>query len=144
MSYRAFLSLVLFVCCAGSPSAETVKFKATEGVQTYAVREPVLRLKPGDILESNTLFSTFFTEEDGPWPGEVGPIYIEGATPDDTLVIKIHKIHPNIDTGRSGTSTSYASLSATKNGAISMMWTGVTVISAIIIISLDVGLGGEI
>jgi acetamidase/formamidase len=114
MNFRAFLSLVLFVCCAGSPSAETVKFKATEGVQTYKVREPVLRLKPGDILESNTLFSTFFTEEDGPWPGEVGPIYIEGATPEDTLVIKIHKIRPNIDTGRSGTSTSYASLSATK------------------------------
>ena len=36
------------------------------------------------------------------------------TTPDDTLVIKIHKIRPNIETGRSGTSTSYASLTSTK------------------------------
>ena len=36
-------------------------------------------------------------------PGEVGPIYIEGATPDDTLVVRIQRIALNIDTGRSGT-----------------------------------------
>jgi acetamidase/formamidase len=106
---------VLFVLVGtGIALAETVKFTPTKGTQTYAVREPVLRLKPGDVLESNTLYSDFFTAKDGPWPGEVGPIYIEGATPDDTLVIKIHKIRPNIETGRSGTSTSYASLSSTK------------------------------
>ena len=75
------------------------RFKPDAGVQTYAVREPVLRIQPGDILETNTLYSDFFTAQDGPWPGEVGPIYVEGATPDDTLVVKIIKIRPNIATG---------------------------------------------
>jgi acetamidase/formamidase len=102
-------------CLASPLLAETVKFKPTKGHQTYKVREPVLRIHPGDILESNTLYSDFFTDKDGPWPGEVGPIYIEGATPEDTLVIKIIKIQPNIETGRSGTSTAYASLTSTKN-----------------------------
>jgi amidase len=114
MNGRALCFVVLFLCFVGLAFAETVQFKATEGFQTYTVREPVLRIRPGDIVETNTLFSTFFTQEDGPWPGEVGPVYVEGATPDDTLVIKIHKIRPNIDTGRSGTSTSYASLTSTK------------------------------
>lgn len=104
-----FLLLFLF-----NPAyAEIHKFKATKGYQTYAKREPVLTINPGDILETNTLYSDFFTEKDGPWPGEVGPIYIKGATPKDTLVIKIIKIRPNIDTGRSGTSTVYGSLTAT-------------------------------
>jgi acetamidase/formamidase len=75
------------------------------GAQTYAVREPVLRLKAGDTLESNTLFSDFYTAETGGsgYPGEVGPIYIEGVTPQDTLVVKIVKIGLKIATGRSGT-----------------------------------------
>ena len=76
-------------------------------------RDAVGLQSPGDILETHTLFSDFFTDKDGPWPGEVGPIYIEGATPEDTLVIKIHKIRPNAPTGRSGTSPSYGSLTAT-------------------------------
>ena len=86
--------------------AETHKFTPpAKGNQTYAVREPVLRVKPGDILESNTLFSDFYTAETGGsgYPGEVGPIFIEGATTNDTLVVKLLRIRPKIDTGRSGT-----------------------------------------
>ena len=113
MRSKAFFVCVLLVFSFNSISAEIHKFKATQGVQTYAVREPVLRIKPGDILETNTLYSDFFTEKDGPWPGEVGPIYVEGASPEDTLVVKIIKIRPNIATGRSGTSTVYGSLTAT-------------------------------
>lgn len=94
-------------------SAEVHRFKPSQGHHTYAVREPVLRINPGDTLETNTLYSDFFTEKDGPWPGEVGPVYINGATPEDTLAIKILKIRPNIATGRSGTSTDYGSLTAT-------------------------------
>ncbi|MCJ7581861.1 MAG: acetamidase/formamidase family protein, partial [Candidatus Aminicenantes bacterium] len=109
-----------FVCLAmmmtfSLAEAEVLQFKPVEGYQTYAKREPVFSLKPGDILETNTLYSDFFTEKDGHWPGEVGPIYIEGATPADTLIIKILKISPNIETGRSGTSTVYGSLTATTN-----------------------------
>jgi len=86
--------------------AETHKFTPpAKGNMTYAVREPVLRVKPGDILESSTLFSDFYTATTGGsgYPGEVGPIYIDGATPNDTLVVKLLRISPKIDTGRSGT-----------------------------------------
>lgn len=113
MRLKAFIVCVLTVCLISSVSAEVHKFKATKGSQTYAVREPILHIKPGDILETSTLYSDFFTQKDGPWPGEVGPIYVEGASPDDTLVINIIKIRPNIGTGRSGTSTVYGSLTAT-------------------------------
>ena len=113
MKSRAFIIIFSLVCLLSYVSAEIHKFKATEGYQTYAVREPILHIKPGDVLETSTLYSDFFTAKDGPWPGEVGPIYIEGASPDDTLVVKIIKIRPNIPTGRSGTSTVYGSLTAT-------------------------------
>jgi acetamidase/formamidase len=98
---------------AGPAPAEVHHFKPKRGYLTYAVREPVLRVHPGDTVETCTLYSDFFTENDGPWPGEVGPIYVQGATPNDTLVVRILKIRPNIDTGRSGTSASYGSLTAT-------------------------------
>lgn len=113
MRLRAFLLCVVLLCFFSWVSAEVHHFKPSQGCKTYAVREPVLRIKPGDILETSTLYSDFFTEKDGPWPGEVGPIFVEGTTPDDTLVVKIIKIRPNIPTGRSGTSRTYGSLTAT-------------------------------
>jgi acetamidase/formamidase len=80
--------------------ADTIKFTPTHGVPTFAVRPPVLRLKPGDIVESRTFSKTgdYYDKDGGPWPGEVGPFYIEGATPDDTLVVRILKVRPNRDT----------------------------------------------
>ena len=77
--------------------AETKRFVPTTGVQTFAVREPVLRLKPGDIVETETLYGGYYAKAGGEWPGEVGPFYIEGATTNDTLVVKILRLHPNRD-----------------------------------------------
>ena len=114
MIIRTFLSILLSTHTVGMAVAEIHHFKPSSGLQTYAVREPVLRVNPGDIIETNTLYSDYFTERDGPWPGEVGPIYIQGATSDDTLVVKILKIRPNISTGRSGTSSTYGVLTATE------------------------------
>jgi len=114
MIIRILLSILLWVWASVVAVAEVHRFKPSQGHQTYAVREPVLRINPGDTLVTNTLYSDFFTEKDGPWPGEVGPIYVNGATLEDTLVIKILKIRPNIATGRSGTSTTYGSLTATE------------------------------
>jgi amidase len=114
MRSRIIFLCVFFVFCFSLTSAEVHQFKPSQGFDTYTVREPVLRIQAGDILETNTLYSDFFTEKDGPWPGEAGPIFVEGATPDDTLVIKIIKIRPNIATGRSGTSRVYGSLTATE------------------------------
>ncbi len=113
--FKAILGVSLIFLAAVSALAETHYFKPTKGWQTYAKREPVLRVRPGDTVITNTLYSDFFTEKDGPWPGEAGPIYIEGVTPDDTLVVRIIKIRPNIGTGRSGTSTVYGSLTATES-----------------------------
>ncbi|MCL6566716.1 MAG: acetamidase/formamidase family protein [Acidobacteriia bacterium] len=71
---------------------------AGSGVPTFAVREPVLRLQPGDVVETRTLSGGYYEVPGGEWPGEVGPFYIEGATPNDTLVVKILRLRPNRDT----------------------------------------------
>ena len=74
---------------------DTVRFTPTIQQPTFAVREPVLRVKPNTVLISNTNFGPYYTEQDGPFPGEVGPIYIEGATTEDMLVVEIIRVHPN-------------------------------------------------
>jgi amidase len=92
-------SLILSVILLSASSAfgETIKFTPTSGVPTYAVREPVLRLKPGDTVESRSFTrpGDYYDKEGGTWPGEVGPFLIEGATTNDTLVVRILKVRPN-------------------------------------------------
>jgi amidase len=92
--------LVAWVGMMGIAMADTHKFIPQNGVATYAVRPPVLRVKPGDIVESPTMAKPgdYYEKEGGPWPGEVGPFFIEGATPDDTLVVRILKVQLNRDT----------------------------------------------
>ena len=110
------VAFVLALAAFALPAAaEVVRFKPAKGVPTYAVREPVLTLKPGDTLETNTLWSDWFAGKDAPWPGEVGPIAIEGAMPGDTLVVRILKIRPNAPLGRSGTSKVYGSVTWTES-----------------------------
>ena len=88
---------VLLIALSAAAQAETHHFKPTKGVQTFAVREPVLRVKPGDIVQTETLYGGYYARPGGEWPGEVGPFYIEGATPNDTLVVKILRLRPNRD-----------------------------------------------
>jgi amidase len=91
--------LLGFVLLVGTPAlAETHRFKPTTGHPTFAVREPVLTVKPGDVLESETLWGEWYERAGGKWPGEVGPIAIAGAEPGDTLVVEILKVRPNRDT----------------------------------------------
>ena len=93
--------LILLVVGAACPAfADTIKFTPKTGVQTFAVRDPVLRIKPGDIVESPTFSQPgdYYERAGGAWPGEVGPFYIEGATTNDTLVVKIIRVRPNRDT----------------------------------------------
>jgi len=93
---RAFCGLMLL---GGSvASAETHHFKPTLGHATFAVRPPVLTIKPGDVVESESLWGEWYEKAGGKWPGEVGPIAIEGAEPGDTLVVEILKVRPNRDT----------------------------------------------
>jgi len=98
---RAWVSTALLLLAVGrdplAARAETKRFKPTSGVQTFAVREPVLRVKPGDIVETETLYGGYYEVAGGKWPGEVGPFFLEGATPNDTLVVKILRLRPNRD-----------------------------------------------
>ena len=97
---------------AASAQQDTVRFEPTVGYQTFAVREPVLRVKPGTVLISRTLHGGYYTEAGGAWPGEVGPIYVEGATTSDILVVRIVKVQPNIDLGPAAINTNFGGLNA--------------------------------
>jgi acetamidase/formamidase len=94
------LLLALPLLMATDAAAETHRFTPTHGVPTFAVRDPVLRIRPGDIVESQTFSKAddYYARAGGAWPGEVGPFFIEGLTPQDTLVVKILKVRPNRDT----------------------------------------------
>lgn len=92
------LSLAVLVAIAAPLAAQdTIRFRPTVGHPTFAVREPVLRIRPNTVLISNTMFGPYYTEEGGAFPGEVGPFYIEGATTNDMVAVQIIRITPNHD-----------------------------------------------
>ncbi|MFB3853814.1 MAG: acetamidase/formamidase family protein [Vicinamibacterales bacterium] len=100
---KHILLLVTSVALAGpavAQPARTHKFVPKSGVQTFAVRAPVLRVQPGDIVETSTYShpGDYYSPEGGSWAGEVGPFWVEGATPDDTLVVRILKVELDRDT----------------------------------------------
>jgi amidase len=92
---RCALILSVLVIAPSSLVAETHRFKPTVGHPTFAVRPPVLTVRPGDVLESESLWGEWYEKAGGKWPGEVGPIAIEGAEPGDTLIVEILKVRPN-------------------------------------------------
>ncbi len=97
---RIFQATLLTFLVVGPAAGETVKFVPSAGVQTFAVRDPVLRVKPGDVVETQTYSKPgdyYDPQTAGPWPGEVGPFFIEGAAPGDTLVVRILRLAPNRD-----------------------------------------------
>lgn len=79
--------------------ADVIRFEPTSGAQTFARRDPVLRVKPGHPVETRTFSKPgdYYESATGAWPGEVGPFYVEGVTPADTLVVTIVKLTPNRD-----------------------------------------------
>jgi len=85
---------------AGTASADVHQFTPKAGVQTFAVRPPVLKVRPGDTIVSPTfsLPGDYYERDGGAWPGEVGPFHVEGAAPGDTLVVRILKVELNRDT----------------------------------------------
>ena len=88
------------VAAPTATTAEVHRFVPTTGVPTFAVREPVLRIRPGDIVETHTFSKPgdYYEKAGGAWPGEVGPFYIEGLTPADTLLVTIVRLRPNRET----------------------------------------------
>ena len=98
MHPRPSLSIAALVIALAAPALsaqDTVRFTPTIAQPTFAVRDPVLRLKPNTVLISKTNFGPYYTPEGGAFPGEVGPFYIEGATTRDMLKIEIIKVRPN-------------------------------------------------
>ena len=95
------LFIVVFVAtiaCADSVSSQQeVHFTPTVAQPTFAVRDPVLRIQPGTVLHSETNRGAYYEPGGGAFPGEVGPIYIEGATTNDTLVVEVIEVTPNSD-----------------------------------------------
>ncbi len=102
MKFRPFVLVLLLAFVSTSLLAQpgkTVTYRATIDTvkYVYGPAEPVARLKPGDILDTNTLdcFGNAIKK-----PGDTlsmskgdnpltGPFYIEGAEQGDTLVVKI-------------------------------------------------------
>src|SRR6202051_3492074 len=95
---RIYLLLALS-CVAGAQTPNVVKYHATinDVKYLYGSATPVARVKPGDIIETNTLdaFGGVLKK-----PGDklsavkgdnplTGPFYIDGAQPGDTLAVKI-------------------------------------------------------
>ena len=92
------MAAILLAFQAQTPT--TIRFEPKDGVPTFAVREPVLRIAPGTTVETRTFSrpGDYYERAGGAWPGEVGPFWIEGATPNDTLVVRIVRLRPNRDT----------------------------------------------
>lgn len=82
------------------------------GWESFAVREPVVRLAPGDRLVSETLNPAFPPAGGGP-AGEVGPIFVEGAERGDALLVRVLRLELNRDRAFSGTSRGFAALTMT-------------------------------
>jgi len=86
---------------------KTWTFEPTEFQSNYsAAIAPVLRVFPGDTIQTSTLDSGGLDSKlNRRSPGgnpETGPFYIEGALPGDTLVVRLNKVRLNRDTARSG------------------------------------------
>lgn len=100
---RTAIVLLALTLAAGANLAAqgtTHTYEPTAGVPTFAVREPVLRVRPGDTVVTRTFSRPgdyYEPAAAGAWPGEVGPFFVEGATPGDTLIVRILKLTPNRD-----------------------------------------------
>ncbi|NNM04975.1 MAG: acetamidase [Gemmatimonadetes bacterium] len=91
---------------------DTVRFTPEVAHPTFAVREPVMTIRPGTVLVSETNWGGYFSPEGGAFPGEVGPFFIEGATTNDILVVKVHEVRPNYEYAASNIGPTFGGLSA--------------------------------
>lgn len=93
-------------------ASDTVRFTPAVAQPTFAVRDPVLTVRPGTVLVSQTNWGPYFSPEGGAFPGEVGPILVEGATTSDILVVKVHQVRPNYEYAASNIGPNFGGLSA--------------------------------
>src|SRR5713226_9274440 len=95
---KVYLLLIIVWSAASAQTSNVVKYHATinDVKYVYGPGSPVARVKPGDIIETNTLdaFGNVLKK-----PGDkqsmvkgdnplTGPFYVDGAQPGDTLAVK--------------------------------------------------------
>src|SRR6478609_1028636 len=96
-----------FALAAPPLAAETHRFTPTVFYTTYSfAHPPALRIKPGDRVVTKTI-DAGGTDWEGKAVSaggnpQTGPFYVEGAEPDDTLIVSFTKIETNRATGYSG------------------------------------------
>jgi acetamidase/formamidase len=105
-------------------SAETRKYKPQKSdlKYTYATREAVMTLKPGDVLETWTeRADNYILQKPGDWfpPGNrpnpnTGPFFIEGAAPGDVLVVQLLEVEPAEDRAVGYAGTGFGALTSTR------------------------------
>src|SRR5713226_3854678 len=106
-----------------SPDPQIVRYKATIDTvkYVYGVAPPVARLKPGNILEANSLDcfgnalqkpgdSFSLVKGDNPL---TGPFFIEGAEPGDTLVVRILDLQVDSNQGIGAFSPGFGAANST-------------------------------
>lgn len=107
----------------GASSGEVVHFKGTiDNVKyVFGVAPPVARLRPGNILEANSLDcfgngiqkpgdTTAKAKGDNPL---TGPFFIEGAEPGDTLVVRILDLQVDGNQGVGALSPGFGAINST-------------------------------
>lgn len=79
-------------------------------------KEPVLRIKPADTVETTSVDSEGNDETGksvGPkYNAVTGPFYVEGAKPGDTLVVRLERVRLNSKRGIASASCSLTGLEA--------------------------------
>src|SRR5579864_8007505 len=108
---------------AGQTTGNVVTYSASlKNVKyLFATAEPVAHLKPGDILDTNTLdcFGDAIKKPGDTLsmaPGDnplTGPFFIDGAEPGDTLTVKILDLEVNGDQGVGALDPEFGALNRT-------------------------------
>ena len=119
----SLLFVVSIAAAAVAQSGNVVKYHAgiNDVKYVYATAEPVALLKPGDILDTNTLDcfgnaikkrgdTLSMTKGDNPLSG---PFYVEGAAPGDTLAVKILELEVDGNQGVGAFTPGFGALNET-------------------------------
>lgn len=120
---RIAIALYLLTVFPSLLAQNTLKYHATinDVKYVYATVDPVGRLKPGDILETNTLDAfgnaiqkptdtLDMVKGDNPL---TGPFYVEGAQPGDTLAVKLLDLQVDGDQGVGAFAPGFGALNPT-------------------------------
>ena len=122
-AFAFFAAAFLFLSTGAMAQGNVVNYQATiNNVKyVYASVPPVARLKPGDILDTNTLdcFGNVIQKPGDPLnlvKGDnplTGPFYIEGAEPGDTLAVKILDLEVDSNQGIGAFAPGFGALNST-------------------------------